>query len=126
MFQIFQYSVMILDEVHERTLYTDIVLGLMKKILKRRRDLRLVISSATVDADQLYNFFNFNTTNNKEKDTAAVISVEGRTHPVDIHYLEGKLEDFLLKFLFYVHSVSLWVFLLSHKHVLKQWEILIE
>lgn len=107
MFQIFQYSVMILDEVHERTLYTDIVLGLMKKILKRRRDLRLVISSATVDADQLYNFFNFNTTNNKEKDTAAVISVEGRTHPVDIHYLEGKLEDFLLKFLFYVHSVSL-------------------
>lgn len=85
---------MILDEVHERTLYTDIVLGLMKKILRRRRDLRLVISSATVDADQLYNFFNFNTTSKREKDTAAVISVEGRTHPVDIFYMEGKAKNY--------------------------------
>ncbi|XP_047489754.1 probable ATP-dependent RNA helicase DHX35 [Penaeus chinensis] len=90
-----QYSVMILDEVHERTLYTDIVLGLMKKILKRRRELRLVISSATVDADQLYNFFNFNTTSKREKDTAAVLSVEGRTHPVDIFYLEDGAADYV-------------------------------
>ncbi|XP_069179733.1 probable ATP-dependent RNA helicase DHX35 isoform X5 [Procambarus clarkii] len=89
--QIPQYCVVMLDEIHERTLYTDIVLGLMKKILRRRKDLRLIISSATVDADHLYNFFNYNTTTDKSKDTATVLSVEGRTHPVDISYLEGSL-----------------------------------
>nr|XP_045596642.1 probable ATP-dependent RNA helicase DHX35 [Procambarus clarkii] len=90
-----QYCVVMLDEIHERTLYTDIVLGLMKKILRRRKDLRLIISSATVDADHLYNFFNYNTTTDKSKDTATVLSVEGRTHPVDISYLEESTADYV-------------------------------
>ncbi|RXG72925.1 putative ATP-dependent RNA helicase DHX35 [Armadillidium vulgare] len=76
------YSVIILDEVHERTLYTDIVLGLLKKILKRRKRLRLVVCSATYDANKFYNFFNFNKTDDKNNDTVALLSVEGRNFPI--------------------------------------------
>ncbi|KAK8741612.1 hypothetical protein OTU49_002300 [Cherax quadricarinatus] len=90
-----QYCVVMLDEVHERTLYTDIVLGLLKKILRRRKNLRLIISSATVDADHLYNFFNYNTTKDKSKDTASVLSVEGRNHLVDICYLKEATADYV-------------------------------
>ncbi|XP_042242788.1 probable ATP-dependent RNA helicase DHX35 [Homarus americanus] len=90
-----QYCVILLDEVHERTLYTDIVLGLMKKILRRRKDLRLIICSATIDADQLYNFFNYNTTGDKDKDTVSVLSVEGRTHPIDVCYLEEPAPEYV-------------------------------
>merc|ERR1719264_1614042 len=52
------YSVIMLDEVHERTAQIDIIMGLLKKILKRRRDLKLIISSATVEAEYLRDFFN--------------------------------------------------------------------
>ena len=79
------------DEVHERTLFTDILLGLLKKVLRKRKDLRLIVSSATVDADQLFRFFNHNATKDKTKDTAAVVSVEGRNFPVDVFYLQGQL-----------------------------------
>ena len=52
------YSVIMLDEVHERTAQIDIIMGLLKKILKRRRDLKLIVSSATVDAEYIRDFFN--------------------------------------------------------------------
>ena len=78
-----------LDEVHERTLFTDILLGLLKKILKRRRDLRVIVCSATIDADHLYNFFNLNKTDDKKKDTVSLLGIQGRNHSVDIHYLKG-------------------------------------
>ncbi|KAK7083978.1 ATPdependent RNA helicase [Halocaridina rubra] len=90
-----QYSVVLLDEVHERTLYTDIILGLMKKILRKRKDLRLIVCSATIDADHLFNFFNNNSTNDKSKDTTAVISVEGRIYPVEIFYVEEGVPDYV-------------------------------
>uniref|UniRef100_A0A2P2I9V6 RNA helicase n=1 Tax=Hirondellea gigas TaxID=1518452 RepID=A0A2P2I9V6_9CRUS len=90
-----QYSVLMLDEVHERTLYTDILLGLLKKVLKRRKDLRVIICSATIDVHDMLHFFNFNKTADKSKDTAAVLSVTGRTFPVDVHYLQEACADYV-------------------------------
>ncbi|KAK9889764.1 hypothetical protein WA026_007145 [Henosepilachna vigintioctopunctata] len=78
------YSAIMLDEVHERTLYTDILMGLFKKILKKRNDLRLIVASATLDANYLKEFFNFGNQNNKP--TSVILSVEGRQFPVDIYY----------------------------------------
>lgn len=81
------YSVVMIDEVHERTLYTDILMGLMRKILKRRKDLRLVVASATLDALELKQYFNNNPTKEGKNDTAYILSVEGKQYPVDIHYI---------------------------------------
>ena len=78
------YSVIIIDEVHERSLNTDILLGLLKKIKKKRKDLRLIITSATLNADRLREFFETNMTNVEDKNTACILSVEGRQYPVDI------------------------------------------
>lgn len=70
-----------LDEVHERTVQIDIIMGLLKKILKKRNDLRLIISSATVDAEYIRDFFNnnYNELKNdaKTSNNATVLSVEG-------------------------------------------------
>lgn len=90
-----QYSAVMLDEVHERTLFTDILLGLLKKILKRRKDLRVIVCSATIDADHMLDFFNFNKTDDKSKDTAAVLSISGRTYPVDVHYIKEPCPDYV-------------------------------
>ena len=78
-----------LDEVHERTQLTDVLMGLMKKILKKRKNLKLIISSATVDADNLCKFFNLKNKKD-EKNTAVAITVKGSSYPVDIFYLNGK------------------------------------
>ncbi|CAH0546363.1 unnamed protein product [Brassicogethes aeneus] len=80
------YAAIMLDEVHERSMYTDILMGLMKKILRKRRELRLIVTSATLDAKELHDFFNENNTGNPKKDTAVIMSVEGRQFPVEIYY----------------------------------------
>lgn len=88
-----RYSVIMLDEAHERTVYMDVVVGLLYKIQKKRPDLRLIISSATMDAESFKNFFNHNSTRDKSKDTSAIMSITGRTYPVDIFYSEKPVRD---------------------------------
>jgi ATP-dependent helicase HrpA len=72
-----QYSVLIIDEAHERSLNIDFLLGYLKILLERRPDLKVLISSATLDAGGFAEFFN----------GAPVIHVEGRTFPVETEYL---------------------------------------
>jgi ATP-dependent helicase HrpA len=72
-----QYSVIIIDEAHERSLNIDFLLGYLKILMERRPDLKVLISSATLDAGGFSEFFN----------KAPVIHVEGRTFPVETHYL---------------------------------------
>lgn len=61
-------------------------MGLLRKILQRRKSLRVIVLSATVDEGELYNFFNLNSTKDPTKDTVTILSVEGRMHPVNVFY----------------------------------------
>lgn len=75
-----QYDTLIIDEAHERSLNIDFVLGYLKNLLKRRKDLRVVVSSATLDAGMFSEYF----------DGAPVVNVEGRTFPVEDHFLPSE------------------------------------
>ncbi|XP_064420527.1 probable ATP-dependent RNA helicase DHX35 [Latimeria chalumnae] len=90
-----KYSVLMLDEAHERTLYTDILIGLLKKIQKKRGDLRLIVASATLDAEKFKEFFNRNETNDPINDTCAIMTIQGRTFPVDIFYTLSPVPDYV-------------------------------
>lgn len=57
--------------------------------LQKRKSLRIVVSSATVDAEELRDFFNINTTKDSSKDSAVIMSVEGRLYPVEVFFLKG-------------------------------------
>ena len=75
------YQALIIDEVHERSLNTDLLLGLIKKVLNKRPDLKVVLLSATLDYQALSKFF-FD---------APVIKIPGKTHPIEDNYLPRDL-----------------------------------
>jgi len=80
-----KYSCVMLDEAHERTIATDVLFGLLKKTLKRRPDMKLIVTSATLDADKFSSYFL----------EAPIFSIPGRTFPVEIMYSKEPESDYL-------------------------------
>jgi ATP-dependent RNA helicase DDX35 len=116
-----KYSVIMVDEAHERTLNSDALLGILKKISRKRNDLRSIVCSATIDAEAFLNFFVPNkpkiderprkrrwgprigeeTTDDADQTSTTkemkgtIISVDGRQHPVDMLYLAEPVPDYI-------------------------------
>ncbi|KAJ0170419.1 hypothetical protein K1T71_013790 [Dendrolimus kikuchii] len=91
-----QYSCIVLDEVHERTQMTDVLMGLLKKIAKKRKNLKIVVSSATMDAEFLKDFFNL--TDKRETagvSTSVIMSMQGRTYPIELFYSQEPVPDYV-------------------------------
>lgn len=94
-----KYSCIMIDEAHERTIATDLLLGLIKAILKDRPDLRIIISSATMNAAKFSKFY----------DDCPIFKVPGRRFPVDIHYTLQPESNYLnaaITTIFQIHTTQ--------------------
>jgi ATP-dependent RNA helicase DHX8/PRP22 len=80
-----KYIAMMLDEAHERTIHTDVLFGLLKSLLKQREDFKLIVTSATLDAEKFSTYFN----------NCPIFTIPGRTFPVEILYCKEPEPDYL-------------------------------
>ncbi|SPQ99203.1 unnamed protein product (mitochondrion) [Plasmodiophora brassicae] len=81
-----RYGAVVLDEAHERTVATDVLMGLLKEVLVNRPDMKLIVMSATLDAGKFQVYF----------DNAPLMKVPGRLHPVEIFYTPEPERDYLV------------------------------
>ena len=78
-----RYDTVIVDEAHERTLNVDLLLGVLKRLLPRRPELKLIVTSATLDVERVSRFF----------DDAPIITVSGRSYPIEVRYRQSEEGD---------------------------------
>ncbi|CAD2214173.1 Helicase conserved C-terminal domain containing protein, putative [Angomonas deanei] len=74
-----------IDEAHERSLSTDILLGLLRDVIRRNKKIKIIVASATINADKFSNFFG----------NAPIFKIEGRTFPVETFYADTPIADYV-------------------------------